>query len=84
MTLGMFQNLIPALGLRSEFCDLLPADVAHLPGPLGALGVGGVARGLVLTLLLHLSPTLSHVILGKEQVSFSSILNVLFIFIFIS
>merc|ERR1719348_2838573 len=35
----------------------------HLLGPLGALGVGGVARGLVLALLLHLSLALHHVIL---------------------
>ena len=54
---------VPALGLRGELGDLLLVEAADLPGPLGALGVGGVARGLVLALLLHLSPTLSHIIL---------------------
>ena len=33
------------------------------PRPLGALGVGGVAAGLVLALLLHLGPALHHVVL---------------------
>ena len=56
----------PALGLRGELGDLLLVEAAHLPGPLGALGVGGVARGLVLALLLPLSPTLSHIILESR------------------
>ena len=34
---------LPALCLRGEFCDLLLVNAADLPGPLGALGVGGVA-----------------------------------------
>ena len=57
---------LPALGLGCELGDLLLVEAAHLPGPLGALGVRGVAGGLVLALLLHLSPTLSHVILGSR------------------
>merc|ERR1719180_403789 len=36
---------------------------ADLLGPLGALGVGGVAAGVVLTLLLPLSPALDHIVL---------------------
>merc|ERR1719334_260884 len=36
---------------------------AHLLGPLGALGVGGVAGGLVLTLLLNLGLALYNVVL---------------------
>ena len=57
---------LPALGLRGELGDLFLVEAAHLPGPLGALGVGGVARGLVLALLLQLSPTLSHIILESR------------------
>ena len=58
---------LPALCLRGEFCDLLLVDAADLPGPLWAFGAGGVAWGLILALLLHLSPTLSHIILGKKD-----------------
>merc|ERR1711895_304562 len=36
---------------------------AHLLGPLGALGVGGVAGGLVLTLLLNLGLTIDNIVL---------------------
>merc|ERR1711962_700503 len=36
---------------------------AHLLGPLGALGVGGVTGGLVLTLLLNLSGTFDDIVL---------------------
>merc|ERR1712058_61509 len=36
---------------------------ADLLGPLGALGVGGVAGGLVLTLLLNLSGTFDNIVL---------------------
>merc|ERR1712098_585073 len=36
---------------------------AHLLGPLGALGVGGVAGGLVLTLLLNLGLAIDNIVL---------------------
>ena len=49
-----------------ELLDILLGDAAHLLGPLGALGVGGVAARLILALLLHLSPTLSHIILRSR------------------
>merc|ERR1712002_81363 len=56
-------------GLLGAACDrgvllyLLLGDRAHLPGPLGALGVGGVSRGLVLALLFNLSGALNDVVL---------------------
>ena len=43
--------------------DLLLGDSAHLPGPLGAPGVGGVAAGLVLALLLIHSLALDNIVL---------------------
>ena len=46
-----------------ELLYILLGDAAHLLGPLVALGVGGVAGGLVLTLLLNLSLAPYHVIL---------------------
>merc|ERR1712055_936463 len=48
------------LGTTSDWGVLLHRlllNSAHLLGPLGALGVGGVSRGLILTPLLNLSPT---------------------------
>ena len=54
---------LPALCLWGEFCNLLLVDAADLPGPLGALGVGGVSRGLILTLLLNLSGALDDIVL---------------------
>ena len=56
-------GLLGANGNRGVLLHWLLGDTAHLPGPLGALGVGGVAGGLVLALLLHLSPALHHVVL---------------------
>ena len=38
-------------------------DGAHLPGPLGSLGVGGVSRGLILALLFNLGGALNDVVL---------------------
>ena len=43
--------------------DILLGHAAHLFGPLGALGVGGVSRGLVLALLLNLGSALDNIIL---------------------
>ena len=45
-----------------ELLDILLGHLTHFPGPLGALGVGGVARRLILTLLLQLSPALHDII----------------------
>merc|ERR1712106_24359 len=58
-----FPGLLGAAGDGSVLLHVLLGDGAHLLGPLGALGVGGVSCGLVLTLLLHLSSALNHVIL---------------------
>merc|ERR1711970_570712 len=43
---------------------ILLGDRTHLLGPLGALGVGSVSRGFILTLLLNLSPALNNIILN--------------------
>merc|ERR1711913_117403 len=56
-------GLLGAAGDGGVLLHVLLGDTALLPRPLGALGVGGVAGGLVLALLLHLSPALHHVIL---------------------
>ena len=51
-------------GERRELLHILLDHVTHLSWPLRALGVGGVSRGLVLTLLLHLSSALYNIILN--------------------
>merc|ERR1711863_143305 len=56
-------GLLGAAGDGGVLLHVLLGDTAHLPRPLGALGVGGVTGGLVLALLLHLSPALHHVVL---------------------
>merc|ERR550519_2060888 len=48
----------------SELEDIFLRDRADLLGPLGTLGVGGVATGLILTLLLVHCLTLYHIILN--------------------
>ena len=55
-------GLLSTGGDGGELLDILLGDAAHLPGHLGALGAGGVAGGLRLTLLLHLGPALNNVI----------------------
>ena len=55
-------RLLCAGGDGGELLDILLGDAAHLPGPLGALGAGGVAGRLRRTLLLHLSSALNYVI----------------------
>jgi len=51
-------------GDGSELLDGLLGDAADLLGPLGALGVGGVATGLILALLLIDSLALDNIILN--------------------
>merc|ERR1719250_285062 len=48
----------------SEFLDRFLLHSAHLLGPLGALSVGGVARGFILTFLLNFSLALNNIILN--------------------
>merc|ERR1719315_24477 len=50
-------------GDGSVLLDRLLGNRTHFLGPLGALGVGGVARSLILTLLLNLCGTLNNIIL---------------------
>merc|ERR1712234_40869 len=55
------------LGTSSDGSVLLHTllvDIAHLSGPLGALGEGGVTTGLILTLLILDGLTLNHIILN--------------------
>merc|ERR1719397_632021 len=56
-------GLLGASGDRGVLLHWLLRHRADLLGPLGALGVGGVATGVVLTLLLHLRPALDHIVL---------------------
>merc|ERR1712012_907015 len=56
-------GLLGTSGDGGVLLHLLLGDVAHLLGPLGALGVGGISRGLVLALLLNLSSALDNIIL---------------------
>merc|ERR1712218_230681 len=51
------------VALLSTLLEATACWGTELPGPLGALGVGGVSRGLVLTLLLNLSGALNHIVL---------------------
>merc|ERR1712212_297518 len=48
----------------SVLLDCLLVDIAHLSGPLGALGEGGVTTGLILTLLILDGLTLNNIILN--------------------
>merc|ERR1719250_575922 len=56
--------LLGTPGDWSEFLDRFLLNSAHLLGPLGALSVGGVARGFILTFLLNLSLALNNIILN--------------------
>jgi len=51
---------------------------ANLLGPLGALGVGGVTRGLILTLLLNLSLALYNIILNIMNLLLGPALRLIF------
>ena len=57
-------------GDGSELLDGLLGDAADLLGPLGALGVGGVAAGLILALLLIDSLALDNIILNLFRIGF--------------
>merc|ERR1712002_660309 len=50
----------------------------HLFGPLGALGVGGVARSLILTLLLDLSGAADNIILNLMNLLLGPALRLIF------
>jgi len=56
-------GLLGTSGDGSVLLHVLLGDAADLPGPLGALGVGGVAGGFVLALLVHDSLAADHVVL---------------------
>merc|ERR1712088_49018 len=61
---ALLSTLLEATACGGTELPGLLGDTAHLPGPLGALGVGGVSRGLVLTLLLNLSGALNDIVLN--------------------
>merc|ERR1719495_2278238 len=56
-------GLLGAAGDRGVLLHRLLGDRAHLLGPLGALGVGGVAAGVVLALLFDLGLAGDHIVL---------------------
>jgi len=56
-------GLLGTSGDGSVLLHVLLGDAADLSGPLGAHGVGGVARGLVIALLVHDSLATDHVVL---------------------
>jgi len=58
-----FPRLLSTSSDRGVLLHILLGYRAHLLGPLGALGVGGVAGGFVLTLLLNLSGTFDNIVL---------------------
>ena len=55
--------LLGTSGDGGVLLHLLLGHAAHLLGPLGALGISGVSRGLVLALLLNLGSALDNIIL---------------------
>merc|ERR1719495_2929933 len=58
-----FSGLLSTSSNRGILLHRFLVDIAHLSGPLGALGKGGVTTGLILTLLILDGLTLNHVIL---------------------
>jgi len=59
-----FPRLLSTSSDRGVLLHILLGDRAHLLGPLGALGVGCVSRGFILTLFLNLGPALNNIILN--------------------
>merc|ERR1712020_220985 len=57
-----FPGFLSTSGDGRELLDILLGNGAHLLGPLTALGVGSVATGLILTLLLIDSFTFNNII----------------------
>jgi hypothetical protein len=57
-----FPGFLGTSGDGRVLLDVLLGNRAHFLGPLGALGVGGVATGLILTLLLKDSFTFNNII----------------------
>jgi len=57
-----FPGFLSTSGDGRILLDILLGNRAHFLGPLGALGVGGVATGLILTLLLIDSFTFNNII----------------------
>merc|ERR1712088_1208341 len=72
---ALLSTLLEATACGGTELPGLLGDAAHLPGPLGALGVGGVSRGLVLTLLLNLSVALNHIVLHIVNLLFGPALR---------
>lgn len=71
-------GLLGTAGDGVVLLNLLLGDAAHLSGPLGALGVGGVAGGLILTLLLDLSSALHNIILNNVRLVLGPALRLVF------
>merc|ERR1712002_801215 len=73
-----FPGLLGTPGDGCVLLDILLGDRANLLGPLGALGVGGVARGLILTLLLNFSSTLNNIIFNIMNLLLGPALRLIF------
>merc|ERR1712106_447923 len=71
-------GLLGTSGDWGVLLHLLLGDRADLLGPLGALGVGGVSRGFILTLLLNLSCALNNIILNIMNLLLGPALRLIF------
>jgi len=70
-----FPWLLGTSGDGGVLLHILLGDRADLLGPLGALGVGGVARGLIFTLLFNLGSALNNIILDIMDLLFGPALR---------
>merc|ERR1712027_193747 len=70
--------LLGTSGDGGVLLDILLGNIAHLLGPLGALGVGGVARCLILTFLLNFSSALNNIILNIMNLLLGPALRLVF------
>merc|ERR1711892_483443 len=71
-------GLLGTSGDWGVLLHLLLGDRADLLGPLGVLGVGGVSRCFILTLLLNLSCALNNIILNIMNLLLGPALRLVF------
>merc|ERR1712128_179829 len=70
-------GFLGASGDGSVLLDSLLLNTAHFLGPLGALGVCGVPRSFIFTLLLNLSLAVNNIILNIMNLLFSPALRLI-------
>merc|ERR1711902_150466 len=73
-----FPGLLGAPGDGRELLHILLGDRAHLLGPLGALGVGCVARGFIPTFLLYFCCAINNIILNIMNLLLCPALRLIF------